>query len=114
MKTLVVTAMLLISTFTFANKGGEQEFQLANKIKSIVQIDRIIEAMQLKGGANVWVTINEDKTLHVERVEAGDFLKSFYIKKTLEGAQVEVDDSMIGKTYAVAVEFVQSNELSSK
>ena len=114
MKTLVLTAMLFISTFTFANKCCEQEFQLANKIKSMVQVDKIITAMQLKGEANVWVTINEDKTLHVERVEAGDFINSFYIKKTLEGAKVQIDASMIGKTYVVVVEFVQSNQLSSK
>ncbi|MFN0275247.1 MAG: hypothetical protein ACKVPJ_05855 [Chitinophagales bacterium] len=114
MKNLILTVCILLSLTSFAKTGSEQEAQLVTKIKNIVQVDKLIDALNLNGEAIVWVTIDENKTLQVERVEAGDFLKSFYVKKTLEGVQVDVEDSMIGKTYQVEVEFMQSKQTSSK
>lgn len=109
MKTFILATCILFSMSSFAKAGSEQETLLLNKIKNIVQVEKIVNALNLKGEANVWITIDEHKTLHVQRVEAGDLLKSFYIRKTLEGVQVDADDSMIGKTYYVEVEFAQSN-----
>jgi hypothetical protein len=103
MKSIIFILGIFISTATFAE--SEQESLLITKIRNIVQVDKIAETLNLKGEANVWITIDENKTIHVERVEAGDFLKSFYIRKKLDGVQVDVDDNMIAKTFSVLVEF---------
>lgn len=110
MKKIMFTAILFISTLSFSYaKGSEQEAQFLTKISSLIKVNKVMDALQLNGSANIWVTVDENKTLHVESVESENFITAFYIKQTLNGQQVDVDDSMIGKTFAVEVDFMPSN-----
>lgn len=100
--------LLTVNTISQAKATSDFEMQLIEKIKSFVMVDKVVNALHLKTEANVWITIKEDKTIHVENVDSGDFLTAFYIKKTLEGKAVEADNSLIGKTLAVEINFLQS------
>ncbi len=82
--------------------------QLSDKIKSLIENNEIIKALNLTGEANILFSIDDKETIHVESVVTNDYLGEYHIRQTLEGLKLDAGDSLIGKTFAFAVNFVQS------
>lgn len=113
MKTLLISAILLTSfavqagnTATSTGDGNRKEIK--HKVKEIVADEQLVESLGLSGEANVQLTVDENNRIHVESVEADDFLSEYHIRQSLEGLFMQAKESLIGKTFAVVIDFVQS------
>lgn len=115
-----ILCIVFFSITGFANNtlpasGEEKEkMQLVEKIKSLVGDTKLFQALGLSGDANVAVCIDENKTLHVESVETSDAVADFHIRKSLEGAKLDVENSLIGKTITIVINFMQSEPADVK
>lgn len=119
MKNVII--ILFITFFSLAGfatntpsvSGEEKEkIQLAEKIKSLVGDSKLFDALGLSGEANVIISIDENEIIHVESVETSDVVADFHIRKSLEGAKLDVENSFIGKTINIVINFMQSEPVS--
>lgn len=114
MKTILFTLMLIASSAIFAGNNSDSVSDNSDKKEMMEQVTQmlttksLVESMGLSGEANVWFMVDDNNQIHVERVEATDFLSEYHIRQSLEGALLKVKDTFIGKTFAVVIDFVQS------
>lgn len=114
MKTILFALMLTASAEMFAVNLSDsvsddtEKKEMMQQVTQMLTTESLVESMGLSGQANVWFMVDDNNQIHVERVEATDFLSEYHIRQSLEGALLKVKDTFIGKTFAVVIDFVQS------
>ncbi|HET8962471.1 MAG TPA: hypothetical protein VFM99_01140 [Chitinophagales bacterium] len=113
MKTLLITAILIASITAhagnsdFANNDGNKK-EIKSQVNEIVTDNILVESLGLSGEANVRLSVDNNNRIHVESVKANDYLSEYHIRQSLEGVYMQAKESLIGKTFAVVIDFVQS------
>lgn len=117
MRTLLFSTLILLSLTGIAGNPGApccengtdpEQAQVIEQVMNTIGNEKVVDELGLTGEASVTFTIDQNETVHVEKVEANDFLTEFHIRQTLEGLKMEVSDSLAGKVFSTIVKFVQS------
>ncbi|MBK6732107.1 MAG: hypothetical protein IPG60_14515 [Bacteroidetes bacterium] len=113
MKTLLISTILFASITAHAgntpggiNDGNKKEIK--SQVNEIVTDNILVESLGLTGEANVRLTVDDNNRIHVVSIKANDYLSEYHIKQSLEGVFMQAKESLIGKTFAVVIDFVQS------
>lgn len=110
MLSMLMSAAIVVNASEIDSSSNDEteKSQMKSHVTEMVSDATLVESLGLSGEANVWFMVDDNNQIHVEGVEANDFLSEYHIRKSLEGAVMKVKDSLIGKTFSVVIDFVQS------
>ncbi len=112
MKTLFTIIALTLSTAVFANTDGQtsdkEKASVKRSVEQVVAKPEVISALGVEGSADVTITVDATGAVHVAAVQTNDYLLEYHIRKSIEGAKMIVEDSLVGKTINFIVDVVQS------
>ena len=93
MKLFFSLLLLTLSVSSFAGSpmtlDCKDELGLYEEVVGLVNDEKAMKEMEMKGVAEVTFTISEDHTIHVVQVVTKDQLFEFHIRQKLEGIQVD-------------------------
>ncbi|MEZ5015000.1 MAG: hypothetical protein R2794_11980 [Chitinophagales bacterium] len=112
MKTVFTIMAILFSTGLFAgtdgNKDSSDRSVVIDSIATLMGSDDVINALGVSGQADVTITLDEQGVVHVEEVQANNYLLEYHIRQSLDGVKMMVSESLVGKTINFFMDIVQS------
>lgn len=112
MKTVFTIIALVLSTAVFAHNDGntndKEKSSVQQSVEQIITDPAVVEALGVEGQAEITLMVDEAGQVHVQGVQTDNFLLEYHIRKSIDGAVMMVEDSLVGKTIHFIVDVVQS------
>lgn len=113
MKSLFTLAAILFSVTLFAgnektNVTDKEKTKVIENISQLLGGEEMISALGINGQADVTIKVDEHGVMHIEEVQANDYLLEYHIRHSIEGVKMIVSDSLVGKTVSFFMNVVQS------
>jgi hypothetical protein len=112
MKTFILTTIVtlcstLVSAKTINNVADDDRSKIANEVIALVMNQELFNEMNYTGELTISFTIDEYEQIHVVDVITNNNSLESHVRRTLENVKVVAAESLVGRTFALAIELVQ-------
>ena len=112
MKTVLTIIALVLSSAVFAHNDGntndKEKSSVQQTVEQIVTNREVVNELGVEGKAEITLTIDEAGQVHLDGIQTDNYVLEYHIRKSIEGAVMIVEDSLVGKTIHFIVDVVQS------